>query len=207
MTKYFYILIFLFTIPLSHSQIKNSNKHIGGPCEGCEAIYEYGDKKLTNIDTLPAFKANEPKLLITGTVFKKDQKTPAKNVILYIYHTNRKGIYETKGTEKGWAKRHGYIRGWIKTESNGTYKFYTFRPASYPNRKEQEHIHIIVKEPNKNEYYIDAYVFDDDPLLTTVKRNKLKKRGGLGIVKPKLENGILTVKRDIILGLNIPNYD
>jgi protocatechuate 3,4-dioxygenase, beta subunit len=207
MTKYFYILIFLFAISLSHSQTKNNNKPIGGPCEGCEAIYEYGNKKLTNIDTLPTFKANEPKILITGTVFKKDQKTPAENVILYIYHTNRNGIYETKGDEKGWAKRHGYIRGWIKTGSNGAYQFYTFRPASYPNRKEQEHIHITVKEPNTNDYYIDAYVFDDDPLLTTDKRNKLKKRGGSGIVKPKFENGILTVKRDIILGLNIPDYD
>lgn len=207
--KFTYILIFLFTIPLSHSQTKrtNTNKHIGGPCQGCEAIYEYGDKKLANIDTLPAFKANEPKILITGTVFKKDKKTPAENVILYIYHTNRKGIYATKGDEKGWAKKHGYIRGWVKTGSNGTYKFYTFRPASYPNRKEQEHIHIIVKEPNINDYYIDSYVFDDDPLLTDTKRNKLKKRGGSGIVKPKFENGILTVKRDVILGLNIPNYD
>ena len=34
---------------------------IGGPCEGCEAIYEYGDKKLTSIDTLPGFQNNEPK--------------------------------------------------------------------------------------------------------------------------------------------------
>jgi protocatechuate 3,4-dioxygenase beta subunit len=207
MNKFTYILTFLFAISVSHSQTKTINKHIGGPCEGCEAIYEYGDKKLANIDTLPAFKANEPKILITGTVFKKDQKTPAENVVLYIYHTNKKGIYETKGDEKGWAKRHGYIRGWVKTGSDGRYKFYTFRPASYPNRKEQEHIHIIVKEPNINDYYIDSYVFDDDPLLTDTKRNKLKKRGGTGIVKPKFENGILTVKRDIILGLNIPNYD
>ena len=180
---------------------------VGGPCEGCEAIFEYGDKKLTATDTLPDFDQTEPKLKLTGTVFKKDGKTPAENVILYIYQTDRNGLYATKGDEKGWAKRHGHIRGWIKTDRAGTYTFYTFRPAAYPNGREAEHIHITVKEPNKNEYYIDNFVFEDDPLLKQNTKNQLKRRGGSGIVKPKLKNGILTVKRDITLGLNIPHYD
>lgn len=209
MNKFIYILIFLLAIISCQSQAKNPNlnKIVGGPCEGCEAIYEYGDMQLNSTDTLPSFKENEPKIKITGTVYEKDRETPSKNVIIYIYHTNRQGNYETKGDEKGWAKRHGYIRGWIKTGNNGEYAFYTFRPASYPNRLEPEHIHITVKEPTKNEYYIDAYVFDDDPLLTVDKRNRLKKRGGSGIVNPKFENGIFAIKRDIFLGLNIPNYD
>ncbi|NCP58768.1 MAG: intradiol ring-cleavage dioxygenase [Flavobacteriales bacterium] len=191
-----------------NAQTKNSTtKLIGGGCEGCEAIYEYGDKKLTTIDTLPEFQNNEPKLRIKGTVFKKDGKTPAQDVIIYIYHTNRQGIYETKGNEKGWAKRHGFIRGWIKTGKDGKYTFYTFRPASYPDRSEPEHIHLTVKEPDKNEYYLDDYLFDDDPILTQSKRNKLNNRGGSGIMKPIRENGMLTIERNIILGKNIPNYE
>ncbi len=109
-----------------------SSKIVGGGCEGCEAIYEYGDKKLRVTDTLPDFQKTEPKLKITGTVFQKDGTSPAANVILYIYHTNRKGYYATKGNEKGWAKRHGFIRGWVKTGKDGRYTFYTFRPAAYP---------------------------------------------------------------------------
>jgi protocatechuate 3,4-dioxygenase, beta subunit len=203
------ILLLLLTITSCHGQTKNPNlnRSVGGPCEGCEAIFEYGNKKIKAIDTLPDFAVTEPKLKLTGTIYKKDGKTPAENVILYIYHTNRKGIYETKGDEQGWAKRHGYIRGWIKTDKSGKYNFFTHRPGAYPNSSEPEHIHITVKEPDKNEYYIDEFVFDDDPFLTNEKRKKLKNRGSSGIVKPEIKNDILTVCRDIILGLNVPNYE
>ena len=180
---------------------------VGGPCQGCEAIYEYGTKKLVSIDTLPKYQETEPKLKIEGRVFQKDGETPAQNVILYIYHTNRQGIYETKGDEQGWAKRHGYIRGWVKTGDDGKYTFYTFRPAAYPDRTEPEHIHLIVKELNKNEYYLDNYVFEDDTLLTTERKDALPNRGGSGITTPYQRNGIFTIKRDLILGLNIPNYE
>ncbi len=184
-----------------------SRKSIGGGCEGCEAIFEFGEKTLAPVDTLPGFEINEPKLKLTGTVFQKDGKTPASDVILYVYHTDRTGIYPKKGTETGWAKRHGYLRGWIKTDETGRYTFYTFRPAAYPDRSEAEHIHLTVKEPDKNEYYLDDYLFEDDPILTAQKRKILSNRGGSGIGNPQLENGIHTIHRDIILGLNIPDYE
>ena len=189
-----------------HSQNKES-VIVGGPCEGCEAVHEFGDKLLTPVDTLPLFAENEPKIKIRGTVYQKDGKTPAENVIVYIYQTNRKGIYQRKGNEKGWARRHGFIRGWVKTAKDGGYTFYTFRPAAYPSRNVHEHIHITVKEPDKNEYYLDDFVFEDDPLLTQSQRNGLRNRGGSGISSPVLKDGILTIDRDLILGLNIPNYD
>lgn len=202
------ILLALWVFTSCNAQTKNTTtKLVGGSCEGCEAIFEYGDQKLTPIDTLPEFQNNEPKLKITGTVFKKDGKTPAENVIMYIYHTNRNGIYETKGNETDWARRHGFIRGWVKTGKDGKYTFYTFRPAAYPDGSEPEHIHTTVKEPNKNEYYLDDYLFDDDPILTQNTRDKLNNRGGSGITRPIEENGILTINRDIILGKNIPNYE
>lgn len=186
---------------------KRNSRLVGGGCEGCEAIYEYGTKQLTPIDTLPEFENNSPKLRITGTVFKNDGKTLAENVIIYIYHTNRLGIYETRGHETGWSKKHGIHRGWVKTGKNGKYTFYTFRPATYPDRSEPEHIHITVKEPDRNEYYLDDYLFDDDPTLTQKVRNRLENRGGSGIVRPIEENGILTIERNIVLGKNIPNYE
>lgn len=202
------IFLWLFLITTSLATCQNQNKkNVGGPCEGCEALLEYKNKVLTNVDTLPGHHRYHPQLKVTGSVFKKDGKTPASNVIIYIYHTNRKGIYETKGNETGWAKRHGLIRGWIKTGKNGQYTFYTFRPAAYPDGTEPEHIHITVKESGKNEYYLDEYVFDDDPSLTQSRRNKLPNRGGSGIVKPIMENGMLTIRRNLILGRNIPNYD
>lgn len=209
MTKPISILILIFTFNSCQSQDRttSSNKLVGGPCEGCEAIHEYGDKVLNSTDTLPLFNETEPKLKITGTVFQKDGKTPAKDVILYIYHTNRAGIYETKGDEVGWAKRHGFIRGWVKTNASGSYTFYTFRPGAYPNRRAPEHIHVTVKEPDKNEYYLEDYLFDDDPLLTKTERDRQRQRGGSGIVMPKSDGANYLVERDIILGFNIPDYE
>lgn len=179
---------------------------VGGPCEGCEAIYEWGDKKLSPVDTLPDFKEQGPRLKITGTIYHKDGKTPAKDVILYIYHTNQQGVYPTRGNETGWAKRHGYLRGWIKTGADGSYTFYTLRPNTYPDRSEPAHIHATVKEPGLNEYYLDSYFFDDDSLLKKAKTGTAL-RGGSGIVSVRKENGIAVAERDIILGLNIPGYE
>lgn len=208
MKKCVHIVLLFLTLSSCQSQNdKEVNKTlIGGSCEGCEAIHEYGDVVLSSIDTLPDFDKYQPQIKIFGIVYQKDGKTPASDVIIYIYHTNREGIYPTKQDSQGWAKRHGYHRGWVKSDAQGKYTFYTFRPASYPNRAEPEHIHITVKEPNKNEYYLNSYVFDDDPLLITSKRNQLRNRGGSGIVMPVKTGDIYHIERDLILGENIPNY-
>lgn len=77
----------------------------------------------------------------------------------------------------------------------------------YPNGKEAAHIHLTVKEPgNISEYYIDSILFNDDPLLTAEIRKSRKNRGGSGILNLMETEGLYTGKRDIILGLNIPDY-
>lgn len=196
----------IFLILFFYSVAANAQR-VGGGCEGCEAVFEYGSKKLTSIDTLPDFKESGPKLEISGTIFQADGKTPAKGVILYIYHTDQKGIYPQKGSEIGWAKRHGYLRGWIKTNADGKYKFYTLRPASYPNSKSPQHIHPVIKEPNRNEYYIDEYLFADDPFLDEKEKANQQNRGGSGIIiLTRKQDGTWVGKRDIVLGLNIPSY-
>jgi protocatechuate 3,4-dioxygenase beta subunit len=184
------------------------DKKVGGGCEGCDAIFEYGNKKLSAVDTLPDFNEKGPKMLVTGTIFKPDGKTPAKDVILYIYHTDQTGEYSKKGNETGWGKRHGYIRGWIKTGADGKYSFYTLRPAAYPGRKNPEHIHPTIKEPGYSPYWIDEYLFEDDPILTTEEKNRQQGRGGKGIIKvTKNSKGIQVAKRDITLGLNVSLYE
>jgi len=186
-----------------------STKHIGGHCEGCEAIYESPIplEKLNPTDTLPDFNEPGPKIEVSGTVYRHDGKTPAKDVVIYVYHTDQTGHYSNKGNERGWGKRHGYIRGWVKTNKNGFYRFYTLKPASYPNSNIPKHIHVTVKEPDRNEYYIDEYLFDDDPFLTASERNKQEKRGGSGIIKLVPQStGILHATRNIVLGQNIPDY-
>jgi len=208
MKNTFFLFSFLLFSACVSSQEKNETftQLIGGPCEGCEAVYEYGNQQLYDTDTFPDFETTEPKLKVTGIVYQQDGKTPAADVIIYAYHTNRDGIYPRKENLEGWGRRHGYLRTWVKTNVDGRYTFYTFRPASYPNRNISEHIHFTIKEPNKNEYYIDDVVFDDDPLLTKVERKKLRNRGGSGIVVLEKEGSLLLARRDIVLGRNIPDY-
>lgn len=185
------------------------DKKVGGSCECCEAIYEQApDFNLLNeTDTLPGFSEAENKMLVYGTMYKKDGATPAPGVVLYIYHTGQTGLYTSTADQTGCAKRHGKLRGWVKTNSKGEYRFYTLKPAAYPNAKIPAHIHPVVKEPGLSEYYIDEYLFDDDPFLTTTERNRAENRGGNGIIKlSKDASGLLLCKRDIVLGMNIPGY-
>lgn len=201
---YFFLAFVIFFS--CQSQSNKPDEKVGGQCEGCQALHEYGDRKLNAVDTLPGFDDHKPRLRLTGRILKDDGKTPAADIIMYVYHTNEKGIYETKGDETGWARRHGFIRGWIKTESDGKYTFYTYRPASYPNTTLPAHIHTTVKEPGKTAYFVDDFFFDDDPYLPKRVREGTGKRGGSGISVPTMKDGVLTIERDIILGLNIPNY-
>jgi protocatechuate 3,4-dioxygenase, beta subunit len=202
-----FILLSFSSCAQGSSQKNSKEQKVGGPCEGCEAIYEtpIAFEQLSWTDTLPDFNEPGPKVVISGVVYGTDGK-PAPGVILYVYHTDQNGHYSKKGGEKGWALRHGYIRGWLKTNEKGEYQFYTLRPASYPNSKIPQHIHPTIKEPNKNEYWIDEFLFDDDPFLTTEERNKQEGRGGKGIIRLEKKAGMLYGKRDIYLGRNIPAY-
>lgn len=187
---------------------KTALQKVGASCEGCEAIYEQAPNfnTLDEIDTLPDFSERGPKLIVSGVIYKADGKTPAPGVILYVYHTDQAGRYTPKKGQTGWAGRHGYIRGWIKTNPRGEYKFYTLLPGHYPGTNIPAHIHPIVKEPDKNEYWIDEFLFDDDKFLTAEERKKNRNLGGDGIMKLKNVNGVLYGERNIYLGKNVPNY-
>tara|TARA_B100000949_G_scaffold233903_1_gene251477 strand:- start:65 stop:1243 length:1179 start_codon:yes stop_codon:yes gene_type:complete len=170
-------------------------------------------KNLSATDISPAFKENGQKILLTGTVYQIDGKKPASNVILYYYQTNTEGIYATKESEERnmpknkLGQTHGYIRGWVKTDEQGNYSIYTVKPETYPSRDQPAHVHITVKEKNMDEpYYIDDFVFDNDRLLTTQWRKNMENRGGSGVIRFVKKDSLLIGERDIILGLNIPDY-
>lgn len=185
-----------------------SGIRVGGRCEGCEAIYEnkVPFDAMNETDTLPIFSEQGPKLVVSGVVYKSDGITPAPNVVLYVYQTDQTGKYRVTGNERGWGRRHGSIRGWMKTNERGEYRFYTVRPASYSQTGPPAHIHVFVKEPGKNEYYIDDFLFDDDPTLTNEYRDQQRNRGGNGILKLQEKNGFFYGQRNIYLGRNVADY-
>ena len=185
-----------------------AQRPIGGSCEGCEAALEYPVpfEKLHYEVYMPDWNEQGPKMILRGKVFKNDGKTAAEGVIVYLYHTDQHGVYKPAPGAKGWAQRHGYIRGWAKTNTNGEYVIYTLKPAPYPKEKFAAHIHVTIKEPGKTPYWIDEFLFEGDPFITQEEKNTAKPRGSAGLLKLTNNKGILEGKRDIILGLNVPDY-
>lgn len=184
-----------------------SKSPIGGGCDGCELMYVGMPQDISSKDTSAGWFEKGQKLLIEGRVVKPDGKTGAAGVVLYYWHTNSEGYYAQQEGMDTRARRHGYLRGWVKSDQDGNYFIYTNRPVPYPNEKIPAHIHISVKEPQfANEYYTDELVFDDDVLLTNEKRKLLPNRGGTGILKTVTSGYMQVTKHQITLGLNIPHY-
>jgi protocatechuate 3,4-dioxygenase beta subunit len=204
------LILFLIQLQVHYgcTQDRGTRQLTGGPCEGCEAVFEYGDRKLSPIDTLPDFNDPGQRIKITGIIYEPDGRTPAEGIILYIYHTNQQGVYATRGNEKGWARRHGYIRGWIRTGRDGKYTFYTLKPGTYPDRSSPAHIHPILLEPDGKYYWLGSYHFAGDPLLTEKEIHPESPRGGTsGLLQLKKAGDLMVGTRDIILGKNVPGYD
>lgn len=201
-----FTLAFLCFATGCRSQNKPQNKiHVGGNCEGCQLMYDGMPDKLNSSDTSAAWKENDgQKFIISGTVFQANGTTPAKDVILYYYHTDNSGKYTPRPGQP--AQRHGHLRGWVKIDSRGRYSIYTIKPMHYPNETFAAHIHVILKEPGFNEYYLDEWVFDDDRYLTAEVKNRYEKRGGNGIMHAELKEGIWKAEQNVTCGLNIPNY-
>ncbi len=182
-------------------------KPVGGGCDGCELMFVGMPANINPVDTSAGWEEKGQKLLITGTVYKLDGKTPAPDVVIYYWQTDNNGYYSPKEGMDDAAKRHGRIRGWVKSDENGKYAIYTIRPAPYPNADIPAHLHTSIKEPNiDNEYYLDEFVFDDDKLLTGNKRKAPENRGGSGVLRILISGDLQVAEHNIILGLNIPDY-
>lgn len=178
---------------------------IGGPCEGCEAVFQGMPATLTPTARIaPAGESGAP-LVLGGRVIGRDG-TPQPGVVVYAYHTNAKGLYPRPSRSTGAAgDRHGALRGWAVSGPDGRYMFETIRPGAYPARDNPEHIHLHVIERGCATYYLDDVMFTDDPLLTSEARARLSTgRGGSGIVTPTRHDGRWRVVRDIYLGRAIP---
>jgi protocatechuate 3,4-dioxygenase beta subunit len=181
---------------------------VGGSCENCDLMYVGMPRTINAVDTSAGWMETGQKLIVTGTVFQLDGKTPAPNTIVYYYHTDNSGSYSKRHDKPENQTLHGHIRGWVKTDENGKYTLCTIRPAPYPNDVVPAHIHLIIKEPNiQNEYYVDELHFDDDKLLIPYrKKHPFENRGGSGLLRIVLKDDLQIAEHDIVLGLNIPNY-
>jgi len=135
---------------------------------------------------------------IRGGVFASDGKTPARDAILYFYHTDETGSYTKRGDEPrdSFAWWHGKHRGWLNTNERGEYEIDSVKPAPYPDRSEPAHIHATIKSPlQKHCYNIADFVFQNDELLTAEFWNNTERYWrSLGIYQDPNYGGVRLVK-------------
>ena len=209
-SRFLTVLSFLLaTACQSNSQSSVSAPAVANPpdCDCCVFDERHPTSWQTRI--APDTAKGQP-LTISGTVYESDGKTPARNVLMYFYHTNAQGRYAKLGTENrsSHAWWHGYCRGWLKTNDAGQYQITTIRPGPYPNRDIPAHIHFYVNAPTqKTCYYLSDFVFADDPLVTESYWYKTEISEGFlryGGVPLTNRHDTLVGHRDIRL---LPQYD
>ena len=166
-------------------------------------IYDYSELQLNNTDSIPDFETKEDKLMITGTIYQSDGVTPAKDVILYISQPDEDGNYVLKRKDD---KRYVHHRGWVKTDADGRYTFYTFIPGNFWKNREVKHIHPVIKEPGKTEVEMAPLLFDNDPFLGKACRKRMAKKGLDGnILKVEKKETIWVTTKDIVLESSMAN--
>lgn len=137
------------------------------------------------------------RMVISGTVYAPDGKTPAPNTLIYLYHTDIYGHYGNR--DKG-EPRHGRYRGWMLTDAKGRYEFTSIRPASYPDSTIAAHVHMTMTTTALRETSVDSILFEGDKFITARERSDVGRGGFNPILKMERgTDGLMRGIRDIQL--------
>lgn len=136
-------------------------------------------------------------LIVSGTIYAPDGSKPLEGITLYVYQTDATGVYSTQGN--GGDNRNTRIHGVMRTGADGRYEFRTIKPASYPGTRISAHIHAYVSGADYPEYWIDEYIFADDPFVTDDVKQKFRSSGSFSpiLTLTRGSDGILRAVRDI----------
>ena len=116
-------------------------------------FYRPGAPLRTNL-RLPA--SHGAPIVLKGSIFKEDGKTPINNALVEIWHCDENEIYDNASDEYKY-------RGGQKTKADGKYAFKSILPVPYKADPTDEsswrpaHIHMRVSVPNQQDLITQIY--------------------------------------------------
>jgi protocatechuate 3,4-dioxygenase beta subunit len=118
-------------------------------------------------------------LVIHGRAFAADRRTPLAGAIVFAYHTDKDGLYDTPA-----AGPHSWrLKGWAQTAADGRFEFRTIRPGSYPGTTNPQHVHFTLLLANGERYFAGDLNFADDKLVSARERESSVRDGDFGSVR------------------------
>jgi protocatechuate 3,4-dioxygenase beta subunit len=145
---------------------------------------EFARMTLSKGRIAPASEPGVP-LLVRGTLFRADGRTPLSGALVFAYHTDRHGLYNPNQATHSWR-----LRGAVRTASDGSFEFQTIRPASYPKTRIPQHIHVALQTAEGN-YHAGEWRFADDPMVDQDERSASDRAGEFAWVRPvRVDGGV-----------------
>lgn len=159
---------------------------------GLSAWAEEGQSKVV---VAPVGEPGE-RLVVAGTVFKTDGRTPVAGARVYVYQTDVNGYYRPGANDS----KNPRLKGTMVTGANGQYEFSTIKPGPYPGGGVPAHIHYVVNARGQRERLFEI-VFEGDPALSDRIKEDAKKDDGAFSIRPltRAPDGAWRVVQDIRL--------
>ena len=162
-------------------------------------FYRPGAPLRTNL-ILPNSKGTP--VVLRGTIFKEDGKTPINNALVEIWHCDENEIYDNASDEYKY-------RGGQKTKRDGKYAFTSILPVPYKADPKDEsswrpaHIHLRVSVPNQQDLITQIY-FKGGKYVETDKWASFPKAVNRILNISENKSGESEVVFNVIMGKAIP---
>ena len=141
--------------------------------------------------------ADEPgeRMIVAGPIVGPDGQ-PLSGASLYVYQTDKDGIYSKPVNDS----RTPRLRGYMRTDALGGYEYSTIKPGSYPNTRNPAHIHYVVNAPGFKQRIFEI-VFADDPLVDQRIRERAAQEDSVFSIRPLTRDstGVWRCTQDIQL--------
>ena len=105
------------------------------------------------------------RLIVTGRAMHGTK--PVAGAAVYVFHADAKGFYIPGRGDAAAAELSPRLRGGLRTDALGNYRYETIRPGRYEGLA--AHVHYVVVAPGYKPRLFDLQ-FQDDPLLVALRQ-------------------------------------